>query len=93
MKVLTITDVRKNLATVIDSVIDDAEECIIPRSGGKAVVIVSLDEWNSLKETMHVLGTRENIRRLLDSIEAAERGDLVPHSTPELDDQKVQDVA
>jgi antitoxin YefM len=74
MKVMTISDVRKNFADVVDSVIDDAEECVIPRSGGKAVVIVSLDEWNSLKETMHVLGTRDNARRLFDSIDELEGG-------------------
>jgi antitoxin YefM len=44
MKVLTINDVRKNLAAVVDAVIDDAEECVIPRGGGQAVVIVSLDQ-------------------------------------------------
>jgi antitoxin YefM len=43
--VLTISDVRKNFAAVVDAVIDDAEECVIPRGGGKAVVIVSFDEW------------------------------------------------
>lgn len=93
MKVLTITDVRKNFAAVIESVINDVEECVISRPGGKAVVIVSLDEWNSLKDTMHVLGTRDNARRLLDSIEAAERGDLVQHKLPELDEEKAKDLA
>ena len=43
MRVLTISDVRKNIAAVVDAVIEDAEECVIPRGGGKAVVIVSLD--------------------------------------------------
>lgn len=79
MKVLTITDVRKNLAAVVDSVIDDAEECVIPRGGGKAVVMVSLDEWNSMKETLHVLGDATNARRLLESIAQADAGLLEEH--------------
>jgi antitoxin YefM len=84
MKVLTISDVRKNFAAVVDAVIDDAEECVIPRGGGKAVVIVSLDEWNAMKETLHVLGTRTNARRLLDSLDQLDAGLAVEHD-PEAD--------
>jgi antitoxin YefM len=79
MKVLTISDVRKNFAAVVDMVIDDAEECVIPRGGGKAVVIVSLDEWNAMKETLHVLGSASNARRLLESIAQADAGLLEEH--------------
>ena len=85
MKVLTISDVRKNLAAVVDSVIDDAEECVIPRGGGKAVVMVSLDEWNAMNETLHVLGSASNARRLLESIAQADAGLLEerPLAAPE----------
>ncbi|SBT63231.1 antitoxin YefM [Micromonospora sediminicola] len=78
MKVLTISDVRKNLAAVVDAVIDDAEERIIPR-GGRAVVMVSLDEWNAVNETLHVLGSASNARRLLESIAQADAGLLEEH--------------
>ncbi|MCY1137940.1 type II toxin-antitoxin system prevent-host-death family antitoxin [Actinoplanes sp. Pm04-4] len=85
MKVLTISDVRKNFAAVVDAVIDDAEECVIPRGGGKAVVIVSLDEWNAMKETLHVMGSPADARRLLESIAQADAGLLEerPLATPE----------
>jgi antitoxin YefM len=79
MKVLTISDVRKNFAAVVDAVIDDAEECVIPRGGGKAVVIVSLDEWNAVNETLHALGSAPNARRLLESIAQADAGLLDEH--------------
>lgn len=79
MKVLTISDVRKNFAAVVDSVIDDAEECVIPRGGGRAVVMVSLDEWNAMNETLHVLGSASNARRLLESIAQADAGLLEEH--------------
>jgi antitoxin YefM len=79
VKVLTISDVRKNLAAVVDSVIDDAEECVIPRGGGRAVVIVSLDEWNAVNETLHVLGSASNARRALESIAQADAGLLEEH--------------
>lgn len=79
MKVLTISDVRKNFAAVVDAVIDDAEECVIPRGGGKAVVIVSLDDWNAVNETLHALGSATNARRLLESIAQADAGLLEEH--------------
>ena len=85
MKVLTISDVRKNFAAVVDAVIDDAEECVIPRGGGKAVVIVSLDEWNAVNETLHVLGSATNARRLLESIAQADAGLLEEHPLPDSD--------
>ena len=74
MKVLTTGDVRKNLAAVMDAVIDDAETCVVQRGDGKAVVIVTLDEWNAVNETLHVLGSAANARRLLESIAQADAG-------------------
>ena len=79
MKVLTISDVRKNIAAVLDAVIDDAEECVIPRGGGRAAVIVSLDEWNAMNETLHALGSAANARRLLESIAQADAGLIKEH--------------
>ena len=64
---------------MVDAVIDDAEECVIPRGGGKAVVMVSLDEWNAVNETLHVLGSASNARRLLESIAQADAGLLAEH--------------
>lgn len=74
MKVLSFTEARRNFAKVLDAVIDDAEETIIPRPNGQAVVLVSLSEWNSLTETLHVMGTAENARRLLASMAQLDAG-------------------
>lgn len=49
MKVLKISEARKNLAAVLDHVVDDSEECVIPRKSGTAVVLVSLETWNALQ--------------------------------------------
>jgi antitoxin YefM len=77
MQVLNISEVRKNFAAVVDAVIDNAEECVIPRSGGTGVVIVSLEEWNRMQETFHVMGTRENLKHLIASIEDVEAGRVI----------------
>lgn len=79
---MTTRDVRANFAAVLNAVIDDQEELVIPRDGGSAVVIVDLDTWNGMKETMHVLGDRTQTRRLMDSVEALENGEGVEHELP-----------
>jgi len=63
----------------LDSVIDDREEVIVTRSGHEPVVIVSLDEYNSLKETAYLMRSPENARRLLNSMEELEAGRGTSH--------------
>ncbi len=79
MKVMTISEVRRDFAAVVDAVIDDVEETVIPRGGGRAVVIVSLDEWNSMKETLRLLDTPGRASRLLESIAQADAGLAAEH--------------
>ncbi|MFC3480787.1 type II toxin-antitoxin system Phd/YefM family antitoxin [Kocuria carniphila] len=70
---------RARYAEVLDSVIDDREEVIVTRSGHEPVVIVSLDEYNSLKETAYLMRSPENARRLLNSMEELEAGRGTSH--------------
>jgi len=51
MKVINYTDLRLNLKHWLDSVVDNVEEVIIKRKGGKDLVLISLEEYNSLVET------------------------------------------
>lgn len=51
MRTANYTDLRANLKSYIDSVIDDCDTVIINRGNGTGVVMISLDEYNSLKET------------------------------------------
>ena len=55
----TYTDFRKNLKGFLDRVTDDADSVIINRPEGKAVVIISMEEYESLKETQHILSSRK----------------------------------
>ncbi len=54
----TYTDFRKNLKGFLDRVTDDADSVIINRPEGKAVVIISMEEYESLKETQYILSSR-----------------------------------
>lgn len=73
MKTMSYTESRANYAKVLDAVVNDREETIITRAGHEPVVIVSLTEYESLRETAHLLRTPANARRLLDSIERREK--------------------
>lgn len=74
MKTMTYSESRANYAATLDSVLDDREEIIITRAGKDPVVIVSLDDYQSLKETAYLLRSPENARRLLSAIENLEDG-------------------
>ena len=74
MKTMSYSESRKNYASVLDSVVDDREEVVITRAGHEPVVIVSLDEYESLKETAYLLQNPANARRLLSAIERLEAG-------------------
>ncbi len=75
MEVMTYSDARKNLKSVMDKVVDDCSEAIITRRNGGAVVMVSLAEWNSIVETEYLLASPENARRLRESIAQLDRGE------------------
>lgn len=75
MKTMTYSSTRANFAAAIDSVLDDREEVVITRAGRAPVVLVALDDYESLKETAHLLQNPVNARRLLASIERLEAGD------------------
>ena len=59
---------------MLDTVTNDREEVIITRAGHDPVVVVSLDDYESLKETAYLLKSPANARRLLASIEQLENG-------------------
>ena len=79
MKTLSYTDSRARYAEVLDSVVDDREEVVITRAGHEPVVIVSLDDYEALKETAYLMRSPVNARRLLDAMERLEAGQGEQH--------------
>ncbi len=73
MKVVNYTELRLNLKQWMDSVVDNMEELIIKRKNQKDLVMIPLEEYNSLKETRYLLSGK-NRDRLLKSIKEAEKG-------------------
>ena len=74
MKTMTYSESRAKYAETLNSVVEDREEVIITRAGHEPVVIVCLDDYESLKETAYLLRSPENARRLLASIDRLEGG-------------------
>jgi antitoxin YefM len=65
----TISDFRKDIRKYLDRVIDNFETLIINRGKDNSVVIMSLDEYNSLCATYHELSSKTNEKRLDAAIE------------------------
>lgn len=74
MKSITYTSARQNLAKVMEGVCSDREPVIVTRANNESVVMLSLEEFESLEETAHLLRSPKNARRLLDAILQLEEG-------------------
>lgn len=79
MKTMSYTESRARYAEVLDSVVNDREEVVITRAGHDPVVIVSLADFESLRETAYLLRSPANARRLLDAMQRLESGAGVRH--------------
>jgi antitoxin YefM len=77
MKTVNYTELRKQLKSNLDMVCEDHETLIVHRPGGKSVVMMSLDEYNSQKETEYLLRSPKNAERLLKSIKNIEEGKTI----------------
>ncbi len=74
MRAITYSEARQRLAPVIDSVVDDKAPIIITKKGEKAVVMMSLEEYEALEETAYLLRSPANARRLVESIRELDAG-------------------
>ncbi len=68
MKVVTFSDARNRLKSVLDGVVSDADYTIIARRDADDAVVMSLDQFNSLMETVHLLKSPANAAHLNKSI-------------------------
>ena len=85
MKTLSYTESRARYAEVLDGVVNDREEVVITRAGHEPVVIVSLADYESLRETAYLMRSPANARRLLDAMEQLEAGRGQQHQSVEAD--------
>lgn len=68
MRVISFSDARSQFKRVIDEVVADCDATLIHRRDGENAVLISEATYNSLMETMHLLSSPANARRLMDAI-------------------------
>jgi len=83
----TYTNVRANLASLLDRVTKDREVVVIQRRGGEDVAMISADELASLMETAYLLRSPQNAERLLSALGRALKEKGEPYTVDELRDE------
>jgi antitoxin YefM len=77
MRAANFTEFRIRLKKYLDDVENNNETLIIKRGSGKGTVLISLDEYNSIMETVHLLSSKANADRLYESIKQMKSGKSV----------------
>ena len=74
MRIISFTQARSSLKAVLDGVVNDADCTVVTRRDAENAVIMSMDYYNSLMETVHLLKTPENAAHLAKSLEQYKTG-------------------
>lgn len=77
MTATTITDFREKLKEYLDRVLDNHEALIVSRPKKKNVVVISLEEYEALRETAYLISSPKNATRLYESLQQLEQGKVV----------------
>jgi antitoxin YefM len=78
------TEARANLARLLDRVIQDRETVVITRRGHEDVAMIAASELSSLVETVYLLRSPNNARRLLEALQRSLADETAPSSVEEL---------
>jgi antitoxin YefM len=80
MIAMSFSETRANFKAVCDRVVADHAPVVITRQRGEAVVLVSQSDWDSMQETLYLLRSPANAKRLLESIAELEAGGGEEHA-------------
>ena len=79
MRVISYSKARNSLKTVLDQVAEDADCTVITRRDADDAVLMSLDHYNGLMETLHLLKSPANVVHLQKSVEQYRSQEVVEH--------------
>jgi antitoxin YefM len=79
MKIVNFSEARNHLKSLLDQVIEDADYTIITRRDADDAVVMSLDQFNGLMETVHLLKSPANAAHLSKSIQQYRAGKIAQH--------------
>ena len=74
MRIVSFTEARNGLKSVLDNVVNDVDYTVITRRDAEDAVVMSMDHYNSLMETVHLLKSPANAAHLAKSIEQYQLG-------------------
>jgi antitoxin YefM len=74
MDAISYSGARQNLAKLMDKVCDEHEPIIVTRKSTKSIVMMSLEDFNSIQETTYLLKSKKNAMRLRESVKQFEIG-------------------
>lgn len=92
MRVINFSDARNSLRTVLDQVVADADVTVITRRDAPDAVVMSLDYYNGLMETVHLLSSPANAAHLERSLAQARAGKAKAHDLIEVPDDEDADA-
>lgn len=87
MRVVSFSEARKHLKSVLDTVNDDANATIVTRRDAEDAVVMSLDYYNSLMETVYLLKSPANAAHLAESIAQYQAGKTVTRELIDVTDE------
>jgi antitoxin YefM len=82
-EIVTYSKARANLKSLMDRVVQDCVRYAVTRQRGKPVVMISLEDWNSIQEMIHLRASAANAPRLDAAIADAEAGRNMIEVDPE----------
>jgi antitoxin YefM len=77
MRIVSFTEARNGLKSVLDHVVDDVDYTVITRRDAEDAIVMSLEHYNSLMETVHLLKSPANATHLSKSIEQFQLGKVI----------------
>jgi antitoxin YefM len=77
MRVINFSEARNTLKSVLDQVVNDSDYTVISRRDAEDAVVMSLDLFNGLMETVHLLKSPANAAHLAKSIEQYRQGQCI----------------
>jgi antitoxin YefM len=80
MRTVTYSEAQENLKAVLDKLVADRAPVMITRQRGENVVMISASEWAGMEETLHLMASPANAKRLLDGIARLDAGEGEEHA-------------
>ncbi len=85
MQAVFYSQARNNLRSIINQVCDNFEEFVITTKEKQSVVVISQAEYNSMKETIYLLSSKNNRDRLLSAVDQIENSKFIKKDIKDID--------